>query len=203
LAPEFPYPAAIDDCWQSYNWILNFSEEVLGINPKRIVMVGDSAGGNLVLGVALMAIKRGIRPPDGLVLAYPALHLSTKKFSPSLLLALDDQMIPYSLLKLCMQSYIAKGFNCDIDPFLSPLMASDELLSKLPPVRMFVGTKDPLHDDCWRFTQRLMNLGRDVRLVAYKEMPHGFLNYDMVDGVETCVKETADALKELLNKKAE
>ena len=49
LAPEHPFPQALDDCWQMYNWLVDNAEEYFGIRPKKIVMVGDSAGGNLIL----------------------------------------------------------------------------------------------------------------------------------------------------------
>jgi len=57
LAPEHPFPAAVDDCWQAYNWIIDNCKDTLWINPRKVVLVGDSAGGNLVLAVALRAIK--------------------------------------------------------------------------------------------------------------------------------------------------
>lgn len=66
------------------------AESKLGIKPEKIVMVGDSAGGNLISAVTLMAIDRGFRKPDGLVMCYPALSLSKLNFTPSQLLAVDD-----------------------------------------------------------------------------------------------------------------
>ena len=50
LAPEHPYPAAIDDCWQAYNWIINYVHKFFNVNPLKIILVGDSAGGNLISG---------------------------------------------------------------------------------------------------------------------------------------------------------
>ena len=78
----------------------------MGIKPKKIILVGDSAGGNLVLSTAIMAVERNFRVPDGLILCYPALALSKFKFSPSLLLAIDDPMLPYPFLKMCLDSYV-------------------------------------------------------------------------------------------------
>ena len=72
----------------------------------KIILVGDSAGGNLVASVTTMAIERKFRVPDGLILCYPALNLSKKYFTPSLLLALDDPILPYPFLKMCINSYI-------------------------------------------------------------------------------------------------
>ena len=70
------------------------------------MLVGDSAGANLVAGLTAMAITRGARVPDGLVLAYPALDLRKTMFTPSLLLAIDDPILPYPFLKMCIDSYL-------------------------------------------------------------------------------------------------
>jgi len=203
LAPQNPFPAAVDDCWQAYNWIIDNAEETLGITPSKVILVGDSAGGNLCLAVALRAIKMGYRVPDGLMLAYPALNLSSKIFTPSLLLAIDDQIVPYSLLKFCINSYVPETENAETNPFISPIAASDELLSRLPPVRIMVGTKDPLHDECWRLLYKLRKLNKDAKMVVYREMPHGFLGYDLPQGMSearTCIVDAAKIIQELMQK---
>lgn len=74
-APEHPYPAALDDCWQAYIWILTKLSTVYNVNPKKIIVVGDSAGGNLAIALGLKCVKEGVRVPDGLLLVYPALNL--------------------------------------------------------------------------------------------------------------------------------
>ena len=60
LAPKYPYPDAVNDCFQAYYWILNEAKYQLGIEPKQIVLVGDSAGGHLVAAVTVLCILRGI-----------------------------------------------------------------------------------------------------------------------------------------------
>jgi hormone-sensitive lipase len=71
LAPENPYPKALDDVWQAYNWILNYSSQEFGISLDKIILVGDSAGGNLVLSLVYLLIVNKTRLPDALLLAYP------------------------------------------------------------------------------------------------------------------------------------
>lgn len=78
----------------------------MGLDIDRIILVGDSAGGNLVAAVTAMAIERNFRKPDGLILCYPALNLNKKTFTPSLLLSLDDPILPYPFLKMCINSYL-------------------------------------------------------------------------------------------------
>ena len=106
LAPASPFPAALNDVWQVYYWIVENAEAFLGIKPEKIMLVGDSAGGNLVAAVTLMAIKRNYRVPDGLIMCYPALSLCKELFTPSLLLSVDDPILPYPFLKMCIDSYI-------------------------------------------------------------------------------------------------
>jgi len=203
LAPEHPYPAALDDCWQAYNWILDHAEDVLGIKPEKIIITGDSAGGNLALGVSALAVKCGRKVPDGIFMAYPALRLEAKAFSPSLMFALEDQLIPYTLLKLCISSYVPGNANPALDPLLSPTHLSEDLLRKLPPMRIMVGDSDPLHDECWRFTDKLRKIGHDVFLTVYRDMCHGFLGFDVPMGMpesKVCIQDSAHMIGELLEK---
>jgi len=85
LAPDYPYPAALDDVWQAYNWIINYAEPLLGIKTDSVVLAGDSAGGNLVMALTLRAIKMGIKVPNGCFLVYPALNMCPKKVRSKLL----------------------------------------------------------------------------------------------------------------------
>ena len=82
LAPDFVYPDPLDDVWQGYYWILTQCETqigiyapltVIGVKPQIIVVSGDSAGGNLSMGLSLRALHTGIRMPDGIVLGYPGI----------------------------------------------------------------------------------------------------------------------------------
>jgi hormone-sensitive lipase len=100
LAPADAFPAAINDVWQVYYWIVLHAETFLGIKPEKIFVVGDSAGGNLVSALTVMAIKRGFRVPDAMIMCYPALNLSKTVFTPSHLLAIDDPILPYAFLNM-------------------------------------------------------------------------------------------------------
>jgi|LauGreDrversion4_2_1035121.scaffolds.fasta_scaffold503840_1 hormone-sensitive lipase len=79
-----------------------------------------------------MAINRGFRIPDGLILCYPALSLSKLRFTPSILLSVDDQLLPYPFLNMCLDSYVGnykkgdKMCDPDIQEYLSPNLAGDE-----------------------------------------------------------------------------
>ena len=117
----------------------------------KIILVGDSAGGNLVAALLNLLIAWGIRQPDGIVLVYPALNLNYFDYSPSLLTCLNDMILPHTFLKICLSSYLKDtNFKPDEDYFVSPILTPDSMLQKYPPTKIFVGSKDPFHDDCCR-----------------------------------------------------
>jgi len=90
-----------------------------------------------------------------LISSYLALRLRTDFFTPSLLNCLNDQILPYHLLKFCGESYKGDA-NREDDPFISPIFMNDNVLKLLPKVRMIVGSSDPLRDDTLRFLKRLV-----------------------------------------------
>lgn len=85
LSPQYRYPYALEDVWQLYLWIINFSSFYMNIDIGELIIAGDSAGGNMALGVCFRAIKYGLRIPDGLLMAYPAVNLDFTAFNPYLL----------------------------------------------------------------------------------------------------------------------
>ena len=144
LAPENQYPNALDDVYQAYNCIVNYAAEELGINVNKIILAGDSAGGNLALSLTYLLILHGKRVPNGLMLAYPALRNTIENLSPSYFLTLHDQILPFHLIKFCHDSYLGNYTKGEIDPFVNPGIMKDNLIKFLPPVRIVAGTSDPL-----------------------------------------------------------
>jgi hormone-sensitive lipase len=80
--------------------------------------------------------------------------LTDAYYTPSYLLCLKEVILPYHLLKYCLSAY-RKDYEGGDDPFMSPIIADDYILKQLPPVRMIVGSSDPLRDDSIRFLHRL------------------------------------------------
>lgn len=124
LAPDNPYPNQLDDVWQAYNWIIRYATEELGIELNKIVLVGDSAGGNLALALTYLLILTNKRAPDSLVLAYPGCRVDLDFFYPSYLLTLQDKVLPYHFIQYCLASYTSDYKRVD-DPFLSPIIMDD------------------------------------------------------------------------------
>jgi hormone-sensitive lipase len=71
LSPEYPFPEAIDDVWQAYNWILKYAEDEFNIELNNIIVVGDSAGGNLILVLLYLLIHNNKKLPKAVFLCYP------------------------------------------------------------------------------------------------------------------------------------
>ncbi|XP_059365298.1 hormone-sensitive lipase-like isoform X2 [Carassius carassius] len=109
LAPEAPFPRALEECFYAYCWALK-NCHLLGSTAERVCLVGDSAGGNLCITVSMRAMSHGVRVPDGIVAAYPATLLTTDA-SPSRLLTLIDPLLPLSVLYKCIDAYAGTSFQ--------------------------------------------------------------------------------------------
>lgn len=179
-------------------------------------MTGDSAGGNYALAVALKVINvtltviqcqciliiilyktiiEGIRAPDGLMLIYPAVDVSPT-VTPSRVLYMNDIVVPYYFLMVCLQAYVPPDVNPRSDPLISPLFTPDALLKKLPEKLTIVSAGlDPLLDDTTRFRYRLEKIGKKYEYHLYKSLPHGFMNFgQLVGGAKRAVTDTCDMM---------
>ncbi|KAM9250326.1 LOW QUALITY PROTEIN: hormone-sensitive lipase-like [Cariama cristata] len=103
LAPEAPFPRALEECFYAYCWALR-NCRLLGSTAQRVCLAGDSAGGNLCLTVSLRAAAVGVQPPDGIMAAYPV-TLVQAAASPSRLLTLLDPLLPLGVLCKCLSAY--------------------------------------------------------------------------------------------------
>ena len=167
LAPEFPYPTALDDCEAAAQWVLDNSEEEWGV--RWLVIGGESAGGHLTATTALRVRDRlgMLDRLAGLNLVYGVFDLS---MTPSQLLGEDLPLIPTKTLRW-FYSHFLQGDEDPKDPRISPLYAD---LRGLPPSLVTVGTKDPLLDDSLFMAARLRSADCDVTLDVYPEAIHGF-----------------------------
>ncbi|CAD8063897.1 unnamed protein product [Paramecium primaurelia] len=180
LAPKYPYPYALEDVWQLYLWILYFSKFYMNINLEQLILAGDSAGGNMALGICFRAIKMGIKVPDGLFLPYPVVNLNFKVFNPYLLNGLIDQIAPTTILVVVLREYLNSGKeHPDTDPYLSPIIADDSFLTKLPKMRIICGAKDSLTGDTIRFVNKMRKLHHDIKLDIFNCLSHGFMNFEV------------------------
>ena len=253
LAPDAAFPVALLELLRVYQWVR--------ARTSRVVLGGDSAGGNLAAALTLLCVAccgdsavdfvesedaegayRGVvadsagggdsdpstthgkqgraathrnrrpsestakpprwatvcldsggvsaasvpAPPDGLVLAYPALNLNPAP-SPSRAIHLADPLVPVGLLRKLAAAYCRDDGGADgsttTSPLLHPLLAPDACLAQFPPTNIIVGGLDPLLDDSIDFNTRLRRLGVHGELVVLRTLPHGWLGFPWVDGV--------------------
>lgn len=185
LSPEVRYPVALDEIARVYRQLRSWS--------RRMVVIGESAGGNLSAALALRCVKERVRGPESLVPVYPALNLNDTP-SPSRALHINDPLVPIRLLKELAASYVPEeyiGKHCDL-PLVNPGLAPDRLLVGLPSTHIVVGGLDPLLDDAIDFSTRLRRLGKPVTLSVYRNLPHGFINFDFVPEARIAVQAIFD-----------
>ena len=162
LAPEHPYPAAVDDCLAAYRWLL-----AAGYAPPNIVVGGESAGGTLTLALLVALRDLALPRPSGGVSISPVTDLTCR--APSFLGNYKTDIAPLNSWKIWTQYYIA-----DSDPalpWLSPLMAD---LAGLPPMLLCIGTGEIHYDDTVNFAAKAKKQGDDVTLLEYEGMCHAF-----------------------------
>jgi len=172
LAPENPFPAAVDDAYAALEWVSENAES-LGGDPSRIAVAGDSAGGNLSAVVSLRARDRNGPKILCQGLIYPATNLSAldtqshKDFS-------EGFFLTNQALEWFRSQYVPKP-AVRTDPYVSPLLAKD--LRNLPPAVVITAQFDPLRDEGEAYAEKLRQAGVPVELVRYDGMLHGFISF--------------------------
>lgn len=195
LAPEHPFPAALDDAWTVLTWLHEHAHE-LGADPDRLAVAGESAGANL----AAVAARRAHADPGAAhprlraqLLAYPALDgaLATASY--------DELGTGFGLTRDQMRWYwetYAPG-GAARAPEASPLRAPD--VAGLPPAIFVQAELDPLLDDGLDYAQRLRAAGVDADVHVWPGMVHGFLRYrGLLDDAHAALDEAAARLAALL-----
>ena len=180
LAPEHPYPAALDDCVTVYRWLI-----ARGGSPSKIVLAGDSAGGGLTASVALRTLAEG-PIPAGLVCCSPwvDMTLSGETYTTN---EPTDVMFPRSSAELAKPLYLA-GHD-ETDPFVSPVLGS---WKGAPPMLIQVGGIESLLDDSRWLAKVASAAGVDVNLHVYADMPHIWqMSYPAFPEAVTAIEEMA------------
>ena len=164
LAPEFPFPNALEDSVAAYKWLVSTEN----INPNNIIIAGDSAGGGLTLATAIKLRNEGFPLPIAIVCLSPWTDLAGTGES----LKTNGEIDPFislEMFEICARTYLETTDPCN--HLASPLYAD---LQGLPPLLIQVGTSEVLLDDSIRFAERAKTAGVDVRLKIWKDMIHIF-----------------------------
>jgi acetyl esterase/lipase len=191
LAPEFKFPAAVEDAHAALRWLALHGREI-GADTDRIAVGGDSAGANLASVMAILARDEGYPKLAFQLLIYPCTAPepempSHRKFAEGYLLTRNNIVWFY-------KHYLRT--QRDIKDFrFAPLVTED--LSNLPPALLLVAGYDPLRDEGVAYAQRLIEAGNRVTLVNYEGMIHGFiLAGGVLDAAKRAVAQSAAALRE-------
>jgi acetyl esterase/lipase len=166
LAPEHPFPAAVEDCVAAYRWVLD-----QGVDPRRVAFAGDSAGANLVLAAALALRDLGVPLPGALVAVSPAPDLTFRGESN----VANRPHDPFSRLD-DMPRFVGlylQGHD-PTDPLASPVFGD---LSGLPPLLVLVGPTETLRDDSAELARVAVEAGVDTTFELVDGAFHTWLGY--------------------------
>ena len=178
LASEHPYPAAVNDTYAAWKWLLA-NVSVLNGDPARMYIMGSSAGGNLATVVTLKCRDEGTRMPDGQMLFYPPTTFREIEFPSRSYFTSDDEksyLLTEEFIRRSKTAYMGTYKN-ETDPYLSPLDAS--LDNTLPPALIQTAQCDPLRDEAKLYAEKLRRNGVYTRYIEYEGMIHGFLSFWM------------------------
>ena len=176
LAPEFPFPIPVDDCYTALVWVVAQAAR-LGINPAKIAVGGDSAGGNLSAVLALKARNENGPAICHQLLMYPATDASFD--TPSYTENEEGYMLTRKSMEWFWHHYIGDDTDTSLE-YVSPLRATD--LSNLPPATVVTAEFDPLRDEGESYAMRLQEAGNQVTVRRYDGVVHGF--FAMADLLE-------------------
>ena len=189
LAPEAPFPAAYEDTLAAWRWVQENYRE-LGADPARIMIGGDSAGGNLAAAAALrLRADMGIQPWRQILL-YPCLDMSASLSSHRWFA--DGYLLTAPLYAWYRDNYAGQFANRD-DWRLSPLFAED--FSGLPPTVLLYAGFDPLRDEAAAYAIKLTMADVPVETLYFADMIHGFLTMGgAIPAATAAISRIADVL---------
>jgi acetyl esterase/lipase len=194
LAPEHPYPAAVEDVWAAAQWVAENAAE-LGVDASRLAVAGDSAGGNLAAVVALLARDAGAPALRFQLLWYPATTWDT-----SLPSFTENADAP--ILDTASVGGFSRWYAGHVDLKAAPatlIPGRAESFEGLPPAYIAVAGHDPLRDDGRRYGELLAAAGVPVEVHNAESLVHGYLGYDgVVPAATEAVKRGLDALRAAL-----
>jgi acetyl esterase len=195
LAPEHKFPAAVEDAYAAAKWVVENAPSIQ-VDPARVAVGGDSAGGNLAAVVALMARDRGGPSLLYQMLIYPVTHHAYNTDS------YRENAEGYFLTKDMMVWFWNHYLRDEQDgknPYASPLLADN--LSGLPPALVITAEYDPLRDEGEAYAERLKAAGIPVEVTRYNGMIHGF--FWMPGALEQgkkAIEQAANALKQAFSR---
>jgi acetyl esterase len=168
LAPEHPFPAAVDDAVAAYRWVHERAAE-LSIEPGRVGVMGDSAGGNLAAVIAQVTRDTDVPPPVAQCLVYPSTDIRMRE--PSHTTFASGFGLTRAGIEWYRSLYLPDPADWD-SPLASPIEQPD--LSGVAPALVVTAGFDPLRDEGRRYAERLTEASVPTRYRSYDDMVHAF-----------------------------
>ncbi len=170
LAPEHPFPAGVEDCFAAFQWVETNATDI-SVDPSRLAVAGDSAGGNLAAVTCLLAKQSKARPPIAYqLLIYPDARVGAP---PSERAFGSGYFLDNRTIERYHSFYLPDRYD-PFDPRLSPVEAKD--VSGLPPAYIVTAGFDPLREEGIAYAEKLKRAGVPVTQVDYPTMIHGFFS---------------------------
>lgn len=192
LAPEHPFPVPLEDCCAAFEWVTQQADS-LGLDPDRIAIGGDSAGGNMSAALCLKRRDAGQRLPKAQLLIYPSADLAGS--FPSIEEFAEGQVITREHLRWFHSNYVPNPDEMR-HPYASPLFAEDH--SGLPPAVIITAGFDPLRDEAQALAKALDEAGVHTQHREYASLGHGFIVADATKVVRDANREICEMLRAVL-----
>ncbi|MRK03139.1 alpha/beta hydrolase fold domain-containing protein [Aeromicrobium sp. S22] len=189
LAPDAPFPAGVEDCWDALTWVVDHADE-LGVDPSRISLMGDSAGGNLAAVMTLLARDAGGPEIRSQVLVYPGVEMYDRW--PSEDRNAEAPVLTSRNMRAYVRLYLDAQHGTE-DFRASPIRAASH--AGLPKAFILTAEHDPLLDNGSRYRDALVEAGVPVRYVEYEGAIHGFLS---LPGVVPVARRALDDIVDFL-----
>jgi acetyl esterase len=195
LAPEFPFPVPVEDCYAATEWVVDHADD-LGLDGTRLAVMGDSAGGNIAAVVCLMARDRGGPAISLQVLIYPATDFlgdfpSKHENAVTPILCREDIENAHAL-------YFHNSTGDRSDPYASPLRADQH---DLPPALIQTAEHDPIRDEGRAYADALGKAGVSCRYTNYVDAVHGYISLPrLVPAARQALAETVGAIRDTLGR---
>ena len=193
LAPEDPFPAGVEDCYAALSWLAANAGE-LGVDPERIAIAGQSAGGGLAAGTALLARDRGGPSLCFQLLEIP--ELDDRLETPSMQQFTDTPLWNRPNAVWSWKHYLGADHEGEVSHYAAPARAKD--LAGLPPAYVSTMEFDPLRDEGILYAMRMLEAGVSVELHSYPGTFHGSALVANAEVSRRGAREALDALRRRL-----
>jgi acetyl esterase len=192
-SPAARYPVAIEDAYAATKWVAERGGE-LGLDGRRLALVGDGVGGNMVAAVTLLAKERGRPKIRHQVLLYPVTNAAFDTGSYTQFA--DGPWLTRAAMQWCWDNYLPE-LPTRLAPTASPLQASVDQLRELPPALVITAEADVLRDEGEAYARKLRQAGVDVTAVRYEGTIHDFMLLNALMESNAARAATAQAIRAL------